>query len=190
LVREAVMAQGFYRQWPGEVRSRGLEVGYALMTLLIFLIALLLPPALLRVQLEGHPLILLFSFLSTIVLITLFARVMPRRTPKGMKVLRQTLGFQEFLRRVDAPRFNTVIRTPELFERFLPYAMVAGLTSAWARAFAGIVQEPPRWYHSGDDYCCRITSRAMVSSPSNFGSGSSGASSGGGSLGDGGGGGF
>jgi hypothetical protein len=68
--------------------------------------------------------------------------------------------------------------------------MVAGLTSAWARAFAGIVQEPPRWYHSGDDYCCRITSRAMVSSQSNFGSGSSGASSGGGSSGDGGGGGF
>ena len=100
-----------------------------------------------------------------------------------MTLLRQTLGFQEFLRRVDAPRFNAVIRTPELFERFLPYAMVAGLTTAWARAFAGIVQEPPRWYLSSDadfdvnhfssslDDCCRITSRSMVSSPSNSGGG-------------------
>ncbi len=204
LVRDAVMAQGLFRQWPGDVRSTVLTVGLLLL-LLFFLLGSVLHPDLFLLQVQGHPLIAVVSLISTGALIILFAVIMPRRTPKGAVVMGQTLGFQEFLRRVDAPRFNMVIRTPELFERFLPYAMVAGLTQSWARAFAGIVQEPPRWYDSSDtefdiddfssslDDCCRTTSSSMLSSPSSSGdssSGSSGGGSSGGGDGGGGGGGF
>jgi len=36
--------------------------------------------------------------------------------------------------------------TPELFERFLPYAMALGVEGRWAKAFEGICREPPQWY--------------------------------------------
>ena len=204
LVRQAVLAQGFYRRWPATVRGLTLFAGLAIAIAVVVLAVggLLLPHDLARLQLQADPLLSVLALLITLLLIVRFAWIMPRRTLKGVEVLRQTLGFQEFLRRVDAPRFNAVIRTPELFERFLPYAMVAGQTRRWTDAFRGILQEPPSWYassHGGFDIgdfgssledCCSTTSNVMQSSPSSSGSSSSGSSGGGSSGGgDGGGGG-
>ncbi|MCS5700466.1 DUF2207 domain-containing protein [Cyanobium sp. FGCU-52] len=204
LVRQAVLAQGFYRRWPATVRGITLLAGLAIAIAVVVLAVngLLLPPDLARLQLQADPLLSLLALLVTLLLIVRFAWIMPRRTLKGVETLRQTLGFQEFLRRVDAPRFNAVIRTPELFERFLPYAMVAGQTRRWTDAFRGILQQPPDWYvssHNGFDIgdfgssledCCTTTSHVMQSSPSSSGSSSSGSSGGGSSGGgDGGGGG-
>jgi uncharacterized membrane protein YgcG len=163
-----------------------------------------LPHDITLLQPAADPLLTVLSLAATLALIGVFAWLMPSRTPRGVEVLRQTLGFQEFLRRVDAPRFERVIKTPELFERFLPYAMVAGLTKPWAAAFQGIVQTPPNWYVGSDDHfdidgfgdrledCCRTTGSAMQSSPSSSSSssGSSGGGSSGGGDGGGGGGGF
>jgi uncharacterized membrane protein YgcG len=36
--------------------------------------------------------------------------------------------------------------TPELFEKYLPYAMALGVEGRWSRAFEGICKEPPEWY--------------------------------------------
>jgi uncharacterized membrane protein len=94
--------------------------------------------------------------------------------------------------------------TPEMFEKFLPYAMALGVEDNWAKAFDGIYREPPQWYtgHGGvhafrpsaftSDLGRMSThaAAAMPSSPrSSGGSGFSGGSSGGG-FGGGGGGGF
>lgn len=203
LVRKAVLAEGFYRRWPGTVRAVTLGASIVAVVVAVVLAKVLLPYDLSRLQAVADPLLTGLCLLATLVLIMLFAWVMPSRTRRGVEVLRQTLGFQEFLRRVDAPRFEKVILTPELFERFLPYAMVAGLTKPWAAAFQGIVQAPPSWYvGSGDgfdidgfgsslDDCCSTTSSAMQSSPSSSSSsGSSGGGSSGGGDGGGGGGGF
>jgi hypothetical protein len=202
LVRQAVLAEGFYRRWPGTVRAVTLGASILAVVVAVVLAKVLLPYDLSRMQAVADPVLTGLCLLATLVLIILFARVMPSRTRRGVEVLRQTLGFQEFLRRVDAPRFEKVILTPELFERFLPYAMVAGLTKTWASAFQGIVQAPPSWYvGSGDgfdidgfgsslDDCCNVTSVAMKSSPSSSSSSSSGSTGGGSSGGgDGGGGG-
>ncbi|MCP9859611.1 MULTISPECIES: DUF2207 domain-containing protein [unclassified Cyanobium] len=43
--------------------------------------------------------LLLQVLLATLVLLAVFVWIMPNRTPRGVEVLRQTLGFQEFLRR-------------------------------------------------------------------------------------------
>lgn len=203
LVRQAVLAEGFYRSWPGTVRAVTLVGGIAAAMVVVVLATLLLPHDISRLQAVADPLLTGLALLATLVLIILFAWIMPSRTIRGVEVLRQTLGFQEFLRRVDGPRFNRVILTPELFERFLPYAMVAGLTKPWAAAFQGIVQAPPSWYAgSGDQFdirgfgasleeCCSTTGSAMQSSPSSSSSsGSSGSGSSGGGDGGGGGGGF
>lgn len=79
-------------------------------------------------------------------LVVIFARIMPARTLAGTRALEGVLGFQEFLRRVEGDRLERVVKTPELFERCLPYAMAFGVESNWARAFETIYREPPRWY--------------------------------------------
>src|SRR4029078_11061788 len=35
---------------------------------------------------------------------------------------------------------------PEMFEKYLPYAMALGVEDNWAKAFDGIYTQPPSWY--------------------------------------------
>ena len=39
-----------------------------------------------------------------------------------------------------------MVKTPEMFEKFLPFAMALGVEDNWAKAFEGIYKEPPSWY--------------------------------------------
>jgi hypothetical protein len=132
-----------------------------------------------------------------------FGRIMPARTTVGARMLEQVLGFEEFLRRVEAEHFKRVILDkPELFDRYLPFAMAFGVEKKWAKAFEGIYTEPPRWYVGsggpGFSVSNLSTSLAAMSSKASStlsssprspgGSGFGGGSSGGGGGGGGGGG--
>lgn len=133
-----------------------------------------------------------------------FGRLMPARTLQGTRTLEGVLGFEEFLTRVEADRFERVVKSPELFEKFLPYAMALGVEKTWARAFESIVTTAPAWYHSSDlaqFRAGRFTSRmgdmasragsTMTSAPrSSGGSGFGRGGSSGGGFGGGGGRGF
>jgi Predicted membrane protein (DUF2207) C-terminal domain/Predicted membrane protein (DUF2207) N-terminal domain len=133
-----------------------------------------------------------------------FGWFMPSRTPRGTRELEKVLGFREFLSRVEGNRLERMVKTPEMFERFLPYAMALGVEDTWAKAFEGIYTTPPSWYTgpggvgtfrpSVFTHNLGVMSTAaattMSSAPrSSGGSGFSGGSSGGG-FGGGGGGGF
>jgi hypothetical protein len=135
--------------------------------------------------------------------VALFGWFMPSRTIGGTRELEKVLGFQEFLSRVEADRLERMVKTPQMFEQMLPYAMALGVEENWAKAFDGIYREPPQWYsgtagvhafrpstftsHLGQMSSQAAT--AMSSSPrSSGGSGFSGGSSGGGGGGGGGGG--
>jgi uncharacterized membrane protein len=137
-------------------------------------------------------------------IVAAFGWFMPSRTARGTRELEKVLGFQEFLERVEADRMERIVKTPEMFERFLPYAMALGVEDNWAKAFEGIYREPPQWYsgpggvhtfhpRSFTSNLGRMSTQAasvMASAPrSSGGSGFSGGSSGGG-FGGGGGGGF
>ena len=141
----------------------------------------------------------------TFVVMLAFALVMPARTLRGARTREAALGFEEFLQRVEKDRFERVIKTPEMFEKFLPYAMAFGVEDNWARAFDGIYREPPQWYHGhhGERFLARSfvadlsgmathTTSAMASSPrsSSSSSGFGGGGFSGGGFGGGGGGGF
>jgi hypothetical protein len=138
------------------------------------------------------------------VIAMLFGWVMPSRTLRGTRELEKVLGFQEFLSQVEGDRLNRMVKTPQMFESFLPYAMALGVEDTWARAFDGIYTQPPQWYSgpagvhtfrpstltSDLGRMSTQAAAAMSSSPrSSGGSGFSGGSSGGG-FGGGGGGGF
>ena len=128
-----------------------------------------------------------------------FALIMPARTLRGARAREAALGFKEFLDRVEEDRFKRMITSPEMFERFLPFAMAFKVEKRWAKAFEDMYTEPPRWYSGyggGHFYASSLTrdlsamsvaaSSTMTSSPS----GSSGGGSSGGGSGGGGGGGF
>lgn len=132
--------------------------------------------------------------------VLVFGLLMPARTEKGARAMEAALGFKEFLARVEEDRYRRMITSPELFERYLPYAMAFKVEGKWAAAFESLYTTPPDWYHSSSGRAFRTTSftkdlgrfasaagSTMASSPSSSGSGGGG-SSGGGSGGGGGGG--
>ena len=82
----------------------------------------------------------------TALCIAAFGLIMPARTTKGAAARDAIVGFEEFLRRVDAHRLASLPLTPELFERYLPYAMALNVDRRWAKAFEGICTQPPQWY--------------------------------------------
>jgi uncharacterized membrane protein len=138
------------------------------------------------------------------IIIVLFGWFMPSRTTRGTRELEKVLGFREFLSRVEGDRLQRMVKTPEMFERYLPFAMALGVEDNWAKAFEGIYTQPPSWYTgpggvgtfrpSNFTHNLGVMSTAaastMSSAPrSSGGSGFSGGSSGGG-FGGGGGGGF
>lgn len=73
-----------------------------------------------------------------------FGKVMSAKTVLGGRTRVHILGFQEFMNRVDADRLKRM--PPDTFEKFLPYAMALGVEHQWAKAFEGIIQNPPSWY--------------------------------------------
>lgn len=81
-------------------------------------------------------------------LVTLAAHRMPRRTPRGTGLVRRVQGF----RTVIATAETHMARWAEqenVFTRYLPYAIVFGLTDKWAKAFAGLAtQSDTTWYIS------------------------------------------
>ena len=90
------------------------------------------------------PGLLIASGLIAVVIVFLFARIMTAKSLKGVRTKVEILGFQEFINRVDADRLKRM--PPDTFEKFLPYAMALGIENRWAKAFQGIVQNPPAWY--------------------------------------------
>ncbi len=195
---DGLVAQGLYRSRPDRVRAWWM-VGAVFLTFPVAIVG-----AVLGGNLGMSPLTFIVAAVVSGVIVVVFGYVMPARTVAGARSYEATRGFEEFLHRVESDRYARVVKTPEMFERFLPYAMAFGVEAKWARAFKDIYREPPTWYVGGNmsgfnsmNFSSRISglsTRAgstMSSSPrSSGGSGFGGGGSSGGGGGGGGGGGF
>jgi uncharacterized membrane protein len=193
-----LVGRGLYRSRPDKVRSNWLAGALLLGVVIIGL------GAMLAAKLSLTPLPFIVAGLASGLIVVAFSRIMPARTAAGARALERLLGFEEFLSRVEKDRFERVVKTPEMFERYLPFAMAFGVERKWAKAFQNIYRQPPKWYvgsNSSTFDLGRLSSSladlsdraqsAMTSSPRSRSSGSgfsSGGSSGGGSGGGGGGG--
>jgi len=197
---EALIRRGLYRKRPDRVQQ-GWIVAAVLVAGITVPFSILLAKGLGVSQLTT----ILSGFLSAII-VAAFGVFMPVRTRSGARAQEQALGFEEFLGRVESDRFKRMITGPEMFERFLPFAMALGVEETWARAFADIYKDQqPGWYvgHGGTHFhagslvgdlsgMATSTASAMTSSPrssggSGFGGGGGGGFSGGGFGGGGGG---
>ena len=192
-IYDSLVSAGYYLQRPDKVKAKWLG-------LTILTVGLLAGLAILAVKTNWGT----FSVAALVIaagasgmIMGIFALIMPARTTAGARAREAALGFKEFLSRVEEERYKKMITSPEMFERFLPFAMAFGVAEKWATAFKDMYREPPTWYvgstgrfnvvdfsHSIDSMSSAAAS-SMSSSPSSSGSGGGG-SSGGGSGGGGG----
>lgn len=199
---DALIDHGFYRTRPDHVRA-GWLVGAAVVGVVGFIAGIGASESM-----GMSPLATGGAAVLSAMVIGAFGIVMPARTRAGARAQEEALGFEEFLAKVESDRFRRMITGPEMFERFLPFAMAFGVEETWARAFADIYQDrQPSWYvgqpgtrfHSAGltsdlSGMASSTASAMQSAPrSSGGSGFSGGGGGGfsgGGFGGGGGGAF
>ncbi|MBX4198570.1 DUF2207 domain-containing protein [Candidatus Parcubacteria bacterium] len=133
-------------------------------------------------------------------LLMLFMKFNPRLSAEGAIMREQWLGFKLYLETAERYRMQNL--TPEIFEKYLPYAMIFGIEKKWAQAFESIHMAPPTWYAGAAYYHTSVgagttsgfspsvfSSSFATSLASAFSSAGGGASGGGGSAGGGGGGG-
>ncbi len=154
-------------------------------------------------------------FLGVQLINLFFYHLLKAPTRLGRQVMDKFAGFADFLSVTEKDRmnfFNPPERTPELFERFLPYAIALDVENKWAdqftKTFADVHLEPgnasgyrPGWYHGqgfspsnlsgfssalGSGFAGAISSAATA--PGSRGGSRGGGSSGGGGGGGGGGG--
>ena len=202
--------------WRRFRESRGLRRG--LSRLLGLVGAVLAVPAFLAADLvllallaeEGSP----AAALMTTVLgaaDALFFWLLKAPSVAGRKALDELEGFRMYLSVAEKDRMNLLNppeRTPELFERFLPYALALDVEQHWSEQFADVLaraaREPggytPLWYAGGsfdptrpDRFASSLGDSlsshiASAATPPGSESGFSGGSSGGGGGGGGGGG--
>lgn len=88
-----------------------------------------------------------------------FAAIMKRPTGLGRKLLDEMLGFRDYLEIAEKDELNLrnpPEKTPQLFERYLPFALAMGVEQRWAEKFAAVlaaIDGPeqgayhPAWYH-------------------------------------------
>ncbi|HUO60795.1 MAG TPA: DUF2207 domain-containing protein [Candidatus Acidoferrales bacterium] len=141
-VREEIMgalkAKDMYRVDPDTGH------GYMVVGALIVLIPFLLLQLSGKVNFFLAPLLAVVSIIITAPIIFLFGRNLSAKSIRGARAKVQVLGFKEFMTRVDGDRLKRM--PPDTFEKFLPFAMALGVEEHWAKAFQGVVQDPPSWY--------------------------------------------
>ena len=195
---DSLVSQGFYKRRPDSVRSTYIGAGVVVGVLMIW------GGGSMGRALGIAPLPFIIGGVISALVICAFGWFMPAHTEQGTRALEGVLGFEDFLNHVEADRFNRTIKTPQMFEKFLPFAMAFGVEKNWSEAFDGIMTQPPGWYRGGTGpifYPVNFTnnlnsmssraSSVMASAPrSSGGSGFGGGGSSGGGFGGGGGGGF
>jgi uncharacterized membrane protein YgcG len=158
-----------------------------------------------------------FIFSGSMVLVAIIGPLLKKTsiffTEKGFEAELYLRGLKKYIEVAEKDRIefaNAPTKTPELFEKLLPYAMVFGLEEKWAKEFEGLYTKNPEWYSGGSTGAFSTIAfvggmasiqssvqsslqsaivSSIGSSPRSSWSSSSGGSSGGGSSGGGGGGG-
>ncbi len=129
------------------------------------------------------------------VLVIVFGQVMTKRTQKGTEAFDKANGFKLYLSQAEQHRLQWQ-EQEQVFETFLPYAMVFGVVDKWTTAVGSTIASSPAWFVGPGPFDpltfgSRINSAAsalsMASAPAKSGGSGGGGFSGGGFGGGGGG---
>ncbi len=87
------------------------------------------------------------SFLVPLFLLSVMTPRMIRRSGYGMHIYSKTLGFREYIDKVEKDRIAMLSEAdPRYFYHILSYAMVFGLADRWCSKFSGITVADVSWY--------------------------------------------
>jgi hypothetical protein len=195
---DALVQDGYYLHRPDTVRQGYMGAGLAIGFVIVF------AGNWLAKQSGMSNLPWFVAGIASGVIICGFGWFMTARTSAGAKTYAKVLGFEDFLGRVESDRIERLEKTPELFEKYLPYAMALHVEKKWVQAFSGITMQPPLWYQGtyvgafqpyflvNDMNMMTMQAGTVMSSAprSSGGSGFGGGGGAGGGFGGGGGGGF
>jgi len=152
----------------------------------------------LSIAVFNHP----FFFIVMFMFFVLFLYFLKGYNKAGLKVKNQIEGFKLFLATTEEDRLKVIgtppTRTPELYEKYLPYAIALGVEKQWTQKFAPVFARlekegnpyVPIWYmgtgrfdrfdtESFSSFTTDLT-RSVDSSSGSSGSGRSGGGGGGG----------
>ncbi|MGQ9688002.1 MAG: DUF2207 domain-containing protein [Desulfobaccales bacterium] len=206
-----LLAMAAYRHWKGALRGPHLHYGKALTAIastifaMAFIAGELLGLGFLAMTVST-PAVLAFALL--VLINFLFYYLLKAPTMLGRKLMDQIDGFRLYLSTAEQDRLEVLHppeKTPELFEKYLPYALALDVENEWSEQFAEVLAKAevdgrpyqPGWY-SGSSWNRLDAARFSDSLGSVFASaissaasppGSSSGSGGGGFSGGGGGGG-
>ncbi len=86
------------------------------------------------------------AILLTGIVVSVSAPFMPQRTASGRELLQRTLGFRLYMTTAEKYR-QQFAEKAQIFTELLPYAIVFGCVSQWAKAFEGIdTSATNNWY--------------------------------------------
>jgi hypothetical protein len=200
----------------GAFAARGVLKKLSSLGVLLFLVPFMAGGVVTPVMLfstEGSP--LLYALLAAAVILGVmnwaFFFLLKAPTVPGRRILDQLEGFRMYMTTAEEERLQVLHppdRTPELFERYLPYALALDCENQWNAKFAAVLAAAaaagaaaPSWYsgsnwHSGNmggfteslgSGLASTISSASTAPGSSSGSGGGGSSGGGGGGGGGGG---
>jgi uncharacterized membrane protein len=207
----AALGRGVFSSWRSVAEARGIRKGLGILPALLmtaFAVPFLAAELIGLWFLSGHsaPAVVVVAML--LLLNPIFFWLLEAPTLIGRRLMDQIEGFRLYLSVAEKERMALLdipARTPELFEKYLPYALALGVDQKWSEQFADVLgkagetgaQYSPTWYSGGSWQHLGAVglvsqlggSLASSISSSSTSSGSSSGSSGGGSSGGGGGGG-
>jgi Predicted membrane protein (DUF2207) len=142
---DELIAAGYYSGRPDRLRQLYVGVGI-LIGIVLAAIGRFLPT-------PGTPWYAwTLSGILTALIIAGFGSFLPARSLAGARALGKVRGFAEFLGRVEKDHIERMEKSPELFEKYLPYAMALGVENKWAQAFGRITVQP-KWHRGpGSDF--------------------------------------
>jgi len=97
-----------------------------------------------NVKLTDHDVLNPVCFVLSMAILFFISRRITLKSTLGAERWRHVKGFQEFMGRVEAERMRSI--SPDLFEKFLPYAIALGVERAWTTHLKGMLTRPLSWY--------------------------------------------
>ncbi len=157
-VEEKLKNNGYFKK---EIDKKYKKIKIALSILIItFFVGFLI--SLLFMSKIGFLIVFIITAL-VIFFSVLLAKQTNKLTSLGMSTLKKILGFREFLQLTEKDKLellNAPKLEPEIFEKFLAYAMVLGVEDKWANKFENVYQKTPSWYE--DSTSSRFNSHDLV----------------------------
>jgi len=131
--KKSLTQKGYFEKNPLKTKTTYIIIGFLILSSLVFV---------------KHSTITIVSIFATSLIVFFFGMIMPKKTVKGVEAKEYLLGLKKYISLAEIRRIqfhNAPAKTPEHFEKLLPYAMIFNLEKKWAEEFNSL-KYSPTWY--------------------------------------------